>query len=118
MGFKNNFLPARTSAFGNYLISQLRSFKTQVNVSKSYPAVPYWNDLKTILDHNLNSYFKNSQTSQQALENVSVNWKKVMQGFKPQYDDPNVLKRTVPGFELFIVFLSLGIFTKKLRIKR
>lgn len=118
LGFKNNFLPARTTALGNYLISQLRSFKTQINDSKSYPAVPYWNDLEKILDHNLNSYFKNEQTSQQALENVSVNWIKVMQDFKPQYDDPNVLKRTIPGFEIFMVALGLGIVSRKLRIKR
>ena len=115
----NNFYPARFKAIGNVMIDPLIGLKNHVNNTKSYPAVPYLSDLKGILNENLKSYFNNGQSSQNALDNVSVNWKKVIQNFKPNYDDPNVLKRTIPGFELLITIpvLILGVEIKRSRKK-
>ena len=100
------------------MTNALKNVKTLLNNTKSFPGVTYWSDLHKILNENLYSSFTNGQSSKQALDNVSTHWEKVIKEFKSQYDDPNVLKRTIPGFEIPVIIISLVVLTKRLRKKR
>ncbi len=118
LSVKNYFFPSRYSAIGNAMTNALKGIKNHINNTKSYPAMPYWGDLETILNENLHSFFSNTQSSKQALDNVSVHWGKVIKEFKPHYDDPNVLKRVVPGFEIFVAVMSLSLLASRLKKKK
>lgn len=118
LSVKNHFYPSRYTAIGNAMTNALKNVKPLLNNTKSFPGVPYWTDLHKILNENLYSSFINGQSSKQALDNVSIHWEKVIKEFKPQYDDPNVLKRTIPGFEIPVIIISLVVLTKRLKKKR